>query len=433
VSRFETRAGSVVLTERSRALPVVGVGVSLRKGTLHDPEDKAGITVLTARALRMGPKGLSSRALEDRLDGIGGQLGISASQSYVHVGGVVVAKNVEPFVKLIADVLLRPGLRPADVRQVKHEMLTDLEALTDDDRTLCFRHFRRLAFGDHRHGRPRGGSRASVAKLGLADVSAQHRRMLDANDMVLGVWGDFEPTALRTLLDRRFGRVPTRAGAALALPEPLLARGRRVLIVDKPERTQCQIAIGTFGTSAHDRDHVALVVANTAFGGLFSSRLNDEVRVRRGLSYGASSSFTLSRGRDLWAMHTAPAAKDALRCIELQLSLYERWVERGLSATELAAAKRYLHKSHAFEIDTSAKRLDQRLDIELLDFPKNHHSGFLKKLATVTRQEVADALQRRLSTRDLVLTVVGVASELAPKLERLPGVSSVEVVPFDRV
>jgi len=95
VSRFETRAGSVVLTERSRALPVVGIGVSLRKGTLYDPEGQEGLTVLTSRALRMGPKRLSSRALEDTLDGLGAQLGISASQSYVHVGGVVVAKNVE--------------------------------------------------------------------------------------------------------------------------------------------------------------------------------------------------------------------------------------------------------------------------------------------------------------------------------------------------
>jgi zinc protease len=422
-----------VLTERSRALPVVGVGVSLRRGTLHDPEGKEGLTVLTARGLRMGPSGTSSQRLEDALDGLGAQMGISASQSYVHAGGVVVAKNVEPFVNLLADVLLEPGLRPRDVKQAQTEMLADLAALTDDDRTLCFRHLRRHAFGTHRYGRPRGGSKASVAALDLSDVRAQHRRMMVASEMVIGVWGDFSPKPLSALLERRFGRLPAQRGAELSLPEPAPLRGRRVLVVDKPERTQCQIAIGTFGTNAHDRDHVALLVGNTAFGGLFSSRLNEEVRVRRGLSYGASSSFTLSRGRDLWAMHTAPAAKDALRCIELQLALYERWVERGLSAAELAASKRYLHKSHAFEIDTAAKRLDQRLDVELLGFPKDLHTGFLRKLAAVSLKDVNEALRRRLSTRDLVITVVGVAGELVTRLERLPGVESVEVVPFDRV
>ena len=422
-----------ILTERSRALPVVGVGISLRHGTLQDPDGKEGLTVLTTRALRMGPRGMSSRKLEDTLDGMGAQIGISASQSYVHAGGVVVAKNVDSFVKLLADVLVRPGLRPRDVKQAQQEMLADLAALTDDDRTLCFRHFRRHAFGQHRYGRARGGSRASVAGLTLADVRAQHARMLARDELVIGVWGDFAEKPLCALLDKSFGKLPARRGQVLELPEPALAPGRRVLLVDKPERSQCQVAIGTFGTSAHDRDHVALVIGNTVFGGLFTSRLNDEIRVRRGLSYGASSSFTLSRGRDLWAMHTAPSAKDALRCIELQLALYERWVKRGVTAAELAAAKRYLTKSHAFEIDTAAKRLDHRLDVELLGFPKNHHSGFLKKLASVTRDDVNEALQRRLSTRDLVISVVGVASELTRGLERLAGVKSVEVVPFDRV
>ena len=110
---------------------------------------------------------------------------------------------------------------------------------------------------------------------------AETARMISAEGLLLGIWGDFQPSALRAVLDHFFGRAPSRANLELELPEPVMAPGLRVQIVDKPDRTQCQVVIGALGTSAHDRDHVALMVANTAFGGLFTSRLNEEVRVKR--------------------------------------------------------------------------------------------------------------------------------------------------------
>ena len=431
--RWETSAGSVVLSERSKAIPVVGFGVSVRSGALHDPVGKEGLCRMMSRAMRMGTAKLQSHALEERLDRLGAQLSISASQSYLHFGGAVVKHNLEPFVELLAELMLRPALRPGDVRQVQREMLADLSALVDDDRSLCSRHFRNQAFGAHLFGRPRGGSKQSVSAISRADVLAHHAHHFVAPNLVFGVWGDFEPRALHAMIERRFAGMSKRKAPAFALAEPTFASGRRIVIVDKPERTQTQVLIGTLGISAHDKEYVPLVVGNTGFGGLFSSRLNDEVRSKRGLSYGASSSFTLSRGRDLWAMHTFPAATDARRCIELQLELYDRWIERGLRAPELTACKRYLQKSHAFEIDTAGKRLDQKLDVELFGWPRDHHSGFVKAVAQTSLKEVTGSLQHRLSRSDQLITLVATAAQIVPELEKLPNVSKVEVIPFDRV
>jgi zinc protease len=345
----------------------------------------------------------------------------------------VVAHNLEPFVELLAALLERPAFRAADVGQVRREMIADLTALCDDDRSICSRHFRRHAFGDHPYARPRSGTRASVAELSIEDITTHHARHLTAPNLVIGVWGDFRPSKLEALLDRCFGKLSSRKAPALTLHEPSIEPGRRILLVDKPERTQTQILIGTLGLSAHDPEYVSLTVANVAFGGLFSSRLTNEVRGKRGLSYGANSSFTLSRTRDLWAMHTFPAARDARACIELQLGLYDRWVESGISAGELAAVKRYLAKGHAFEIDTAAKRLDQRIDIELLGWPATHHSRFIERVGRVSRDDVRRALPRRLSRRDQVITLVATADELLPELEKLADVQHIEVVPFDRI
>jgi zinc protease len=149
------------------------------------------------------------------------------------------------------------------------------------------------------------------------------------------------------------------------------------------------------------------------------------------LSYGASSSLGHDRQREMWTMWTFPAAKDALTCLELQLRMYEDWVQQGIRASELRRAKSFLVKSHAFEIDTAQKRLDQRIEAELFDLPSDYFDAFVSRVQGVSLADANAALVRRMSRRDLAITVVATASELKADLTRL--IKNVHVVPFDRV
>jgi zinc protease len=431
--RFVTRAGSVVITERSDALPIVGISATLRSGTLLDPAGKEGLVRMLGRALRMGTSELRGERLEEKLDELGAQLSIAASQSFVNVGGVVVANNLEPFIELLADVLLRPAMRDNDLRQVRRELRAELAASCDDDRSLCFRHLRSHAFPDQLQGRPRSGTLASLGRITRSELVKHHKRHVTGPNIVFGVWGDFAPRRLAKLLDQHFGGLPKRVVPKLELPEPHVPRGRRILIVDKPERSQTQIAVATLGSHPGESSHIPLIVGNTAFGGLFSSRLNEEVRVKRGLSYGASSSLTVGRTRELWAMHTFPSAKDAVACLQLQLDLFDRWIDGGITADELQRSKSYLEKSHAFEVDTPSKRLDQVLDIELLGFPKKYHSHFVQAVKRVGRADVQAALKHGIVRDSQVIVIVATAKELKPQLAKLPHVTEIETIAFDQV
>jgi zinc protease len=360
-------------------------------------------------------------------------LSLSCAQSHAHIGGIVLAHNLEPFVELIAGLLERPAFRATDVALCKRETIAQLHALTDDDGSLVRRHFRSFALGRHPYARPASGTVASVGALTRADVLAQHERLVCGANLVISAWGDFRPAALGDLFERAFGGLPRGRSRTPKLAHPTPPRGRRLLIIDKPERAQTQIAIATLGTHPRDPEHVPLWVGNTAFGGLFTSRLTTEVRGKRGWSYGASSTLTQSRTRDVWSMWTAPAATDARACIELQLSLLERWVERGVTRAELHKAKQYLVKSHAFDLDTAQKRLDQDLDDEVFDYPRGFHRRFIERVKHIDRAKIATALRRRIHPEDLAIVVVATATELGPDLAKLPGLSSVEIVPFDRV
>jgi zinc protease len=204
--------------------------------------------------------------------------------------------------------------------------------------------------------------------------------------------------------------------------------------VDKPERTQTQIIIGGLGTAPHDDDHVALGVANAVLGGSFTSRLMREVRSKRGWSYGASARLSVDRQRQAFSMVTFPAATDAAPCIELELTLLEEFVTKGVLPRELSFIKRFLTRSHAFDIDTASKRLHQAIDVEVLGLPADYYSGYVAQVEAVTLEQANLAVKKRLSTEDLQVIVVGTASQILDGVRAaIPRLAEHAVEPFDAV
>lgn len=432
VSRIVTRAGAVVLCEESHALPLVHVGLSLRTGSTQDPRGLEGLTRLTTRLLRMGTRKLEASAVEERIDALGAQLSIGSATSYVHIGGSVVEHNLEAFFALLSQLVTEPAFRARDLSRVKRETVAELTSIADDDRVLCGRSFRAFTFGDHPYGRPTSGRIESVKKITREHVRKHYAKHFVSGNLVVGFSGAITAAQARALVERHL-TLPEGRAPADTVKAPRIRKGRRVLIVDKPERTQTQILIGTLGTHVHDADHTALGVGNVIFGGLFTARLTREVRGKRGLSYGASSGMGHDRQRELWSMSTFPGAKDAILCIGLQLRLYDEWVKHGVTAAELRMAKSFLIKSNAFEIDTPAKRLDQCVEREVFELPDDYHSSFTARVQAVTRAEVNAAIKRRLSRDDLTIAVVASAKDLKKALSRLPRVSSVSVMPHTSV
>jgi zinc protease len=431
-ARMQTETGTLVLVEADHSLPLVHVGLILRTGSVHDPRGLEGLTRMTTRVLRMGTRALLPQSVEEKIDSLGGQLSVGCAPSYIQFGGVVVAQNLEPFLALLSELLTTPAFRARDLARAKRETVAELVAACDDDRSLAARHFRNYALGKHPYARPVVGTQHSVRAITRDQVLAHYQKHFVSSNLIVSMAGDVK--AERAFeLSRRYLSLPRGRAPQDKVAAPHMPKGRRLLIVDKPQRTQTQIIIGTLGTHTSDADHTALQVANVVFGGLFTARLTHEVRSVRGLSYGASSSLGHDRERELWSMWTFPAAKDARQCIELQLRLYDEWIKDGVRPSELTRAKNFLVKSHAFEIDTAQKRLDQRVETELFDLPPDYQDGFVDRVRKVTRKDANAALARRLSRRDQTIVVVATARELRKDLAALPRVNELRVVPFDHV
>jgi len=430
-ARFVTDRGTVVLVEESHDLPLVDLVLVLRTGSAHDPPGQEGLARLTARMIRMGTRRMQPTAVEEAIDALGAQLTIETSPSYVRFEGSVIRRSLEPFLALLARLVSEPAFRAADVELVKRETVAAIIEGRDDDRGLAATHFRRFLFQGHPYGRPVIGTPTSVRSIGRDDVLASYRASYLASNVILGLAGDVTRVEAERLVNARFAALAPGTAAADEVPEPVAPVGRHVLIVDKPERTQTQVFIGSPGTLPSDADHFPLLVANTVFGGTFTARLMKAVRSERGWSYGAYSKLGVDRRRDAFSMWTFPAVRDAVPCVQLELDLLGALVERGITADELRFAVSYLTNSYAFEIDTAADRLGQRIDVEVLGLPSDYYERHLERIRGVTLEQANEALRRRLSTDNVVIVLVATASTVRDGLQALPGVSTVDVVAFD--
>ncbi len=431
-SRVSLAGGALLLLEPAHAVPLVSLVVAFRSGSSVDPQGKDGLARVAMRMLRRGCEGMTAEQVDFRIDVLGAEMAVDTSASTVAIHAQVISRNLDAFVELLARLVSTPTFPEDELQRLKRETVAEIIESRDSDRVVAQKAFQRALFPGHPYGRNAGGTTRTVESISRDDVLAFTRRYVVQGNAVIGLAGDVTPEQATQVAGKLVASLAPGAAATDEVPEPAMPAGRHLLVVDKPDRTQTQILVGTLGTSPHDPDHVPLVVANAVFGGTFTSRLMREVRSKRGWSYGASARTVIDRRRQAWIMWTFPAAEDAPPCLKLTVELMEAWVRDGVTPREVAFIQRYLIRSHAFDIDTAPKRLHQALDVELLGLPSDYYSGWTDHVKAVTPESASQAVRERIHPEALLAVVVGTASQIKESLEKaVTGFADTQVVPFD--
>jgi zinc protease len=430
--RFDLEGGGVGFVESSQAVPLVSIVVALRTGAAFDPQGKDGVVRFTARMLRRGCKGLTSPEIEEAIDRLGAELGVDVGPTTTSLHGQVIRRNLEPFVELLCRILGMPTFADDELARLRRETIAEVIEARDNDRALAGVAFRRAVFEGHPYSRSAAGRPSTLEHITKDDVLDAYETRFVRGALVVGFAGAITTGEAKALGARIAASLPDRPRRATEIPDPVAPQGRRLVFVDKPERTQTQILMGSLGTWPHDADHFPLVVATAVFGGTFTSRMMREIRSKRGWSYGTSARLSIERRRHAFTMSAAPGAADCAPCTKLEIELLEELVEEGITSRELSFIKNYLVRSHAFEVDTAPKRLGQALETELLALPADYHTRYLDHVKAVDLEASNAALKARLTPNDLFVVVVGTAGELLDKVkDAIPGLVDHKVVPFD--
>jgi zinc protease len=420
------------ILEFDDALPLVHLSAVTAQGSLLDPPNREGTTRLLLRLMRRSVMGMTTEELDECFDTLGGTLGPEINRSISGFHGGVISRSKSEFLELAARVLTSPNFSEDEFERLRGEALADFQDSLDNDSVLARRAFTRHLFVGHPYSRLSGGTPQSLSRIELDDLVSLYAQLFQQNALTFALSGDVTESELNGWAQMVNQRLAHSAGKTPAPLDPEIPSGRRLVFVDKPERTQTQIIIGGLGTHPNDDDHTALYLGHVIFGGTFSSRLSREVRGKRGWSYGASSSLPFDRRRQSFSMWTFPQSSDAANCIRLEIELFQELIEKGVTARELRNAKKYLANSHVFSVDTASKRASLALDEHVYGLPPGYFEHHLERVAALSVDDVNDALKRRFSAENLLVCMVGTSSEILVDVQRaIAGLSSTDVVAFN--
>lgn len=419
--------GLELLVLEDRALPRLEIGVLLRRGAEIETTDDAGVVSLMTDAMERGAGRRDALALARAVEEMGADLGVAAGMDSVHVELSGLSDDAPALFDLLADVALRPRFDPAEVARARAETLAGFEREADDPGALLSRQLSQTLYDGHRYGLPVTGAPASVARLEPADLRAAHARLFVASNAIVYVVGDVDEAEALAHVQARFGDwaagEPPPPGPPPPSPTP---PARRVVIVDRPDLGQAQLALAHEGIARTDEERIPAGLMNTILGGGgFLSRLMSRVRADEGLAYGIGSGFAMRRHAGPFVVSTSTRAPEAGRVVDIVLEEVERIRREAPSADELRNARSLSAGRFVLGLERSAAIAGALVDLDVYGLPRDSLDTYRTRLNAVTLDDVQAAAERLLHPDRMAIVAVGPADVLRPQLERF---GPVEVV-----
>jgi zinc protease len=418
-NRFTLPNGLTVLQVEQHNLPVFAANLVVLKGSDANPADKPGLSSFTAAMLNEGTNKRPPLQLADDIDQIGAQLTTASTSDSSSVTVRALTKNADAAFDLLSDVALNPAFSDKEIERVRKTRLTAIAQQKDNPSTIANQVFYHEVYGsNHPYGYLELGTEASNKAISRDDMQSFYKGGYVPRNAALVVAGDFTGPQLRSLAEKYFGKW---SGSAAARTAPVVnsQMRRNIIIVDKPGSPQTQLRVGQVGVPRSSPDFVPIEVMNTLLGGLFSSRINLNLREAHGYTYGAASRFIFRRGAGPFVVlggirtdATAPALKEVFN--ELG-----RMRDTQPTAEELSLAKDFWSRSLAGRFETTPQTADSIGEIFVYGLPADYYNTLPAKIDAVGAADVQRVAQKYLAPDSMLVVAVGDRQKIEPEIKKL--------------
>jgi len=421
--------------ERDPSLPLVYVTAAFRGGSTQDPDQKSGATDLMGRLMLRGTKNKTKSQIDLALDQMGGAIEFETRAEFIAFRGMVLSENLPAYLSLLTEIITTPSFRSLELEKLKKEQSSALLDELNQDRSLVKLRFDETFFRGHPYSKPNHGKIKDIQRLGVADLQSQYQKLITGPNFVLLAAGDAERSRFEEFVGA-VSRGKTDSRSIAPIPEFEQKNQKlRVVIFDKPERTQTQVLIGQKGVSFKTPDLDALQLANHAFGGAgFQARLMIELRVKRGWTYGAGSNFKLGSSPHSWKIGFFPKNADTPAAIQEALNMVRDLKQNGITEKEFDFAKKSIINSAGFTYNTPQRRLENRLTEVVFGLPEGYFTDYADRISKITRDQVNAALATFLEPERLMVGLVATASLSRGPIAKILGIpeSQIEVQSYQR-
>jgi zinc protease len=411
---------TLMLNER-RGMPVVSANLVFRTGSDANPLDKPGLASFTADVLDQGTTTRNAVQLAEEVAQIGASLTTGTSRDASTVATSSLSRNFPAALSLLADVALRPSFPAEEVERVRATRLADLTEQKSNPAQVGAVVTGKVLYGTHQYGFNELGTPESNKQLTRADLQAFWRQHYVPGNAALVVTGAIAVPELRKLAQTALGSWPkgTATPAKLGVPS---VTPPRLVIVDRPGSPQTQLRVATFGVPRSSPDYMPVRVMNTILGGMFSSRINMNLREQHGYTYGANSQFAYWRSGGPFTVATGvrtDVTAPAVREVMLEI---KKMTETRVTPEELTLAKDAITLPALFE--TSDRVATSLSALFTHGLPLNYYSNLAEQISVVDAQAVQEVAKKYLIPEKFTVVAVGDRSKIGESLEKELGATA---------
>jgi zinc protease len=427
---FKLDNGLTVLLTEQHHLPLVVAHLLVLNGSDANPVNKPGLASFTSEMLPEGTERRTSSQIADDAAQIGAALRTQTVGDDSIVDIRTLKQNVDAAFDLLSDVTLHPKFDTAEVERIRKQRETDILQVQDDPQDLAFGVFRRMIYGPgHPYGYRAEGTIAATKGTTRDDLVQMWKRGYQPGNSALVLSGDLTPAEARALAEKYFGKW---TGSAGRYQPPLVDNkvSRGVYIVDKPGAAQTFVLVGTPGVPRTTEDYVPLEVMNNILGGLYSSRINVNLREDHGYTYGSFSFFSYMRaagafgaGGGMRTDATGPAVQEIVKEME-------RIRSSPPTEEELKLAKGAFAQSLAGRFESGEQTANTVGDLYVYAFPLDYYQKLPSSITAVTSEDVQRMAQKYIHPENAVVIGAGDRSKIEDQLKKL-SIGDVEVRDYE--
>ena len=410
--------GLTVLLMEKRGVPLIDIFAVVKTGAAADPAGQEGLASVTAGLLRKGTKTKTAQQFAADFDYIGGSFGADAGADFTTVSAEFLTKDLAKGLELFSDAVLHPTFPETETDKILAQSLDGVKSAKDEPRAVLGLYYAGYLYGAHSYGRPSDGDELSLKRIPREAIVKFYETNYAPGNMILGVAGEFDAAEMRKKLEETLGAWPAHPAPSMSITPVPPIKGKRLLLIDKPDATQTYFAIGNIGTAANDPDRVAIRVVNAIFGGRFTSELNEALRVESGYTYGASSFFDSRKAPGPFEISSFTKNETTTPAIDLALQVLDKLHKNGVTEEQLKSAKSYIKGQFPPTIETSGQLARRIVVNEFYGLGDDEVNQLEARVDAVTPDIAKQVIQKHFPLDNLVFVLIGKASVIGPAVKK---------------
>ena len=398
-------------------LPLLAAEVVVRHGAEIDPPNLSGAASMTGALLTKGTESMSAPQIASAIESLGGDISSGAGWDSSMASVVVMSDKADAALTILADVILHPAFQQEEIDRLKKQRLDGLRVALQQPGALAGFVTERVVFDSGEYGHSTGGTVETIRAMQRDDIVKLYKSCYAPANAALILVGNVTLEQGKAYAEKYFGTWKT--DAAMAKPPPPSATEWKPedVVIDMPQAGQAAVALSKPAIKRNSPDYYSGLVANAALGNGFISRLNREIRINRGLSYGARSSLDARRDTGPFTASAQTKNESAAEVAKLVMVELKRLATDPVQGEELRSRQAVLTGSYARSLETDEGFAGNLASLAAYNLPLDRLNAFIPKINAVKTEDVTAFVTKYLSGMPSLI-IVGKAPTFIDSLKK---------------